>query len=184
MITITNRKDKIILNEDELKIKEGNYFFYKNDFYTNWEIEIIFSVVDDNISEIKKSFGSADGYCGDVLSEYPNQIKSRDKVVLSNNDFNEVKRLLDKLRAGDRHKRNAIVNAYAQLLAYECYTDLIVYELDSINVEYIFKDIYERGYFRNEKDKYKKDIYERTKELLKEEYNAELDYIFDGGNEE
>ena len=91
---------------------------------------------------------------------------------------------MDKLRAGDRHKRNAIVNAYAQLLAYECYTDLIVYELDSINVEYIFKDIYERGYFRNEKDKYKKDIYERTKELLKEEYNVDLDYIFDGGNEE
>ena len=184
MITITNRKDKIILNDDELKIKEGNYYFYKNDFYTNWEIEIIFSVVDDNIIEIKKSFGSEEVYCEDVLSEYTNQIKSRDKVVLSNNDFNEVKRLLEKLRAGDTHKRNAIVNAYAQLLAYECYTDLIVYELDSINLEYIFKDIYERGYFRTEKDKYKKDIYERTKELLKEEYNVDLDYIFDGGNEE
>ena len=180
-ITNLNRDDEIILTNKELKKVQDNYNLYVHKEDTDWDIEIIFEKKNDKIIRIAKQLSSADGYSGDLMSEYRNQIKSSNEVVLLQNDYDEVKRLLLKLRDGDKYFKRTIINAYAQLLAYEYYNDTVVYELNDITIMGIYKDMYSDGYYSEERKKYIKDIIEKAKEILKKEYNVNL---IDGGKKD
>lgn len=180
MITITNRKDKIIIDEKDLRNVKGNYYAVRDD----WLIEFEFVIENENITMIRKRLGSSDDCSGDILSEYVNKVNSPNKIVLKKKDFDEVLRLFRRFKEEDNCRKKVIIDSYSRLIAYECYLTYSVCELDEVTIEDIYKEICGCYccVYRYEKFKYKNAILEKAKEVLKKEYKVDLDYVFDGGN--
>lgn len=184
MITITNRKDKIVVDDKYLKKDKKNYMFVGVNRY--WEIAIVFVYgrkgFRKTITKIEKSLGSADDSEGDTLKEYLNEIISKNEIVLSDEDYKEVVRLINNLKTKDNHRKAVIIESYSKLIAYECYMNYIMYELDEVSIEDIFRDVCCCCNYDYEKNKYKNEILDSANEILKREYKVNLGYVFDGGS--
>lgn len=109
---------------------------------------------------------------------YPNLIDSNNKILLSNEDFLEVKRLYEKLKTTDEDRVNTIIDCYSNMMAYECYMAFVVEELSEVRVEHIFKDTNCDWFSNQELKKYQNNIYDKTKNILKEKYKVNLDTKF------
>lgn len=185
MITITNRKEKYFIDEKELK-KEGknNYNLLDEDEF----IEILISfeykkkLFKKSIVKIQKCLSSAGVSRGDILKEYKNQITSENEVVLNDDDYDEVVRIITNLKKKDTKRKELMINCYAPIIAYECNRYYVLSELDEPDIDYIFDEVCCSCIYFHDKKKYKKQILNKAKEILKKEYNVNLDYIFNGGN--
>lgn len=180
MIVISNGKEKISIKEKELK-KERNYYkiILENNYIC---VNLFFKLKNNNgvitIKQIEKRLLSSGDNAGDLEKVYPNLIDSNNKILLSNNDYSEVKRLYEKLKTPDDDRVNTIIGCYSNLMAYECYMTFVVEELREVRVEHIFKDTNYDWFSSQELKKYKNNIYDKTKNILKEKYKVNLDAKF------
>lgn len=180
MIVISNGKEKIGIKEKELK-KERNYYkiILENDYIC---VNLFFKLKNNNgvitIKQIEKRLLSSGDNAGDLEKVYPNMIDSNNKILLSNNDYSEVKRLYEKLKTPDDDRVDTIIGCYSNLMAYECYMAFVVEELREVKVEHIFKDTNCDWFSNQELKKYKNNIYDKTKNILKEKYKVNLDAKF------
>lgn len=180
MIIISDGKEKISIKEKELK-KERNYYkiILKNDYIC---VNLFLKLKNNNgvitIKQIEKRLLSSSDNAGDLEKVYPNLIESNNKVLLSNEDYLEVKRLYEKLKTTDEDRVNTIIDCYSNMMAYECYMAFIVEELGEVRVEHIFKDTNCDWFSSQELKKYKNNIYDKTKNILKEKYKVNLDANF------
>ena len=96
-----------------------------------WEIAIVFVYgrkgFRKTIAKIEKSLGSASDSEGDTLKEYFNEIVSKKEVVLNDDDYKEVVRLIDNLKTKDKYRETIIIESYSKVIAYECYMNYIMY---------------------------------------------------------
>ena len=179
-ITITNKKENFTIDE-KILMKENDYFNYVgvNDFC---EIVMSFVYSKKGITKIQKCLSSSDNTRGDVLKEYKNLETSNNRVVLNDNDFEEVVRLMKNIRIRDTRKKEIVISSFANIIAYECNRYLIVEELeDEVDLDFIFDYVCCDCLYFYEKRKYKKEILNRVRKICKEEYNFELDEVLKGG---
>ena len=163
MITITNNKDNFTIDE-KILMKDNDYFNYVgiNDFC---EIVMSFVYSKKGITKIQKCLSSAGNTRGDVLKEYKNLEISKNSVVLNDNDFEEVVRLMKNIRIKDTRKKELIISSFANIIAYECHRYFIVDELeDEVDIDFIFDYVCCDCLYFYEKRKYKKDIFDRHRD--------------------
>ena len=85
----------------------------------------------------------------------------------------------------DTRRKEIIINSYAPIIAYECNRYFNLSELeDEVDVEFVYDIVCCNCLFYYEKKMYKKEILDKAKEILKTEYNINLDLIFNGGNKQ
>ena len=49
------------------------------------------------------------------------------EVVLNDDDYKEVVRLIDNLKTKDKYRETIIIESYSKVIAYECYMNYIMY---------------------------------------------------------
>lgn len=185
MITITNRKHKIILDDKYLKRDKGNLNYVGEDPFNEIVISFVYKkkLFKYEIKKVQKCLASAGYSAGDVLKEYQNHIASENEVVLNDDDYKEVAKFIKTLQTKDTKRKGVIINAYANLVAYECYRYFVLSELeDEVDINFIFNSVCSSSLYFSEKRKYKKEIIQKARNILKKEYDVNLDYIFDGGS--
>lgn len=178
MITITNGVEEFIVREElTKKVKRGFVISPCREF---WYLELV--VEQDNEKEryvrIIKKFPEK---TGDELKNYYNLNEEKGKILLSNEDYEEVKRLYDKMQLVDDKRKVAVVKAISTLFAYECYENYYLEELFEVEIDDIYLEITNNLVSYNECKIYKKEIYNATKKMLKDVYKFDLDKLFDGG---
>lgn len=186
MIIITNNKEKISLDESQLKKDKNKLNFVGVDKYC----EIVLSFVlgrrklKKGITKIQKCQSTSGYGAGDMIKEYSNEVFSKDEIVLNNNDFNEVKKLIKSMNTSlDSKLKEVIIESIAVMMAFEIYRYILIDDFDyKDDFDVIFEYVSCDRLYYSEKLKYKKDIIKKAIELLKEEYNINLDYVLDGGN--
>ena len=184
MITITNRKETFIVDEKELKKDTTNLNLVSNDEFCEILMSFVYKrkMFKKTILKIQKCLSSAGDSRGDVIKDYNNQIISENEVVLTDEDYDEVVRIITNLRKKDTKIKKLIINSYAPLIAYECNKYFVLSELDEPDIDYIFDEVCCCCLYYSEKQKYKKEILKKAQDILKKEYKVDLDYIFNGGN--
>ena len=185
MITITNGKEKFIIDEKKLK-KEKNYLNYLGSYDY---CEIVMSFVYEkkffkkSITKIQKCLASAGSSRGDVIKEYVNKGKTENEIVLNENDYKEVERLFKNMSVKDTKRKEVVISAFSIIMAYECYRYIKVSELKNKgDIDFIFDYVCSDSMYYIEKMKYKNAIIKKAKEILKTEYNFDLDEIVGGGS--
>ena len=176
MITITNKKEKIIIDEKDLKKDKKNLNYLGKDKYCEIVISFVYGTkyFKKGITKIQKCQSSAGSMAGDVIKEYKNQVFNENEIVLNDKDYNEIKFLLKNMNISlEKQLKEVIVESTAIMMAFEIFRydriDDFDYDDDfNVILEYV---CCERLYYP-EKIKYKNDIIKRAKEVLKEKYNG------------
>lgn len=141
------------------------------------DIELVF--IPDNkekITKIIKTYTDGDS----IIEEYNNlDMSSKEKVFLSNQDFDKVNHLYNNMLAEKNWRKEAIIESVSIIFSYECYQNYIIEDCYNVPLEEIFNHAIQFAYSYKE---YKKEIYVRTKEILNKHYKTTaLDYILEGG---
>lgn len=168
MITITNGKQKFKISKRNLweRQKELRGIATKLK-YEYWQVELLFIESEKGIyKQIVKCYPDGD----DFLKVYPNLCSEvKDVVLLSKEDYKEVKTIYDNMHTDVDYKKEAIIESGAILLSYEYYQNCIL-ELDEYSIETVFNEWVKMS--NNFYEQYKKQIYARAKKILKEKYNV------------
>ena len=111
---------------------------------------------------------------GDELKTYLNlNYRLKNEIILSNDDYEEVKRLYENMQIDKTIRKNAIVISAANLFAYECFKNYCIEELDEVQSEEMFEEIVRALNEYRELQSYKDEIYELARKILKDEYKVE-----------
>lgn len=178
MITITNGVEEFAVKEElTKKVKRGFIISPCREF---WYLELVVEkdIEKERYVRIVKKFPPSSG---DELKSYYNLNDEIGKIVLSNEDYEEVKRLYDNMQIVDDKRKEAVIKAVSTLFAYECYDNYCLEEIEEVNVEDIYLEISSALASYNECITYKEEIYDTTKKTLKDVYKIDLDKLFDGG---
>lgn len=180
MLKITNNKESFIIENERLK-KFENYYKYVNQ-NKNICVELLFLYEETNKSDktvsIQKRLQCVGESLGDILKEYKILENDGNKIVLSCDDYIEIKRLVENLNKKDEYREDVYVESYSQIMAYECYLNYLVEELNSVSINDIFQYVCSGCLSSKEKEKYRKSIIQNTEKILKEKYDVDLGKIF------
>ena len=175
MITITNKKEKITIDEKDLKKDKGNLNFVGLDRYC----EIILSFVFEKrkfkkgITKIQKCQSSAEYSAGDMIKEYNSEVFSSE----------EVKRLITTMNTPiDDKLKKAIIESIAIMMAFEIfkYDSIEDFDYDD-DFDVIFEYVCCERLYYPLKLKYKNDIIKRALEIAKKEYKLDIEKKYNGG---
>ena len=185
MIKITNNKENFIIKNEKLK-KFKKYYKYVNE-NKNICVEFLFLYEKQNetnkIVSIQKRLQCVGETLGDLLKEYKILDNDCNKILLSYDDYKEIKRLVENLNKEDIYREDVYVEAYSQIMAYECYLNYLVEELDVVSINDIFQYVCSCCLPTKEKESYRNRIIQNTKKILKEKYGTNLEKIFEGVKE-
>ena len=181
MIKITNNKENFIIKNEKLK-KFKKYYKYVNE-NKNICVELLFLYEKQNetnkIVSIQKRLQCVGETLGDLLKEYKILDNDGNKILLSYDDYKEIKRLVENLNKEDIYREDVYVEAYSQIMAYECYLNYLVEELDVVSINDIFQYVCSCCLPTKEKELYRNRIIQNTRKILKEKYGTNLEKIFE-----
>lgn len=182
MIVVSNGKEKITLKKGQLQKRENEYVLQSKNKFLN--IELDFIIENNNFTKILKCYSSAVER-GDILKEYENKITNENEIRLKNSDYYEFVNLIKNFENDDSYRKEALIETYSELLAYECFVEYVLEDVDDVDVEEIFGEyIHSTSPYRDELISYKYDIYSKANEKLKNKYKVDLSYVFVGGNKD
>lgn len=145
------------------------YFFYDKTFRKN------------KIISIQKRLSCSGEPVGDLIKDFKILECNSNKITLPSNDYKELKKLVENLNIEDIYREDVYVKAYSEIMAYECYLNYLVEELDGVSINDIFQYACSCCLPTKEKELYRNRIIQNTKKILKEKYGTELEKIFEGG---
>lgn len=175
MFLITDDKEELIIKKQDL-IQIDNVFILKSKNYF-FDIEFDFVFKNKKLIEIRKCYTSANE-SGDVIKVYKVKKSKNERYVLKEEDFNEIKRIINKMNVND-FRKETIISSTSEIFACECYLNYYLEELYESSVETIFDEFICRYLpYSKEIHKYKKEIFAKTRELLKSKYEVDIDNIF------
>lgn len=102
----------------------------------------------------------------------------KNEIVLSNNDFIELKRLYDNMMLDDVIRKEELILVAATLFAYECYKNYYLEELYQVPSKEIFDEIVMCLDDYREIKNYKNEIYNKAREILKDRYKIKENIIY------
>lgn len=174
---ITDGLNEFRIRDDMLSNVDNGIII--NPLYDYWNIELFIEKKNNKFVYILKKFPEA----GDILKKYKIIESNDDKLLLvSSDDYSEIKMLYDNMLQVDSKRKYVIIKSVAELFAYECYQN---YYLEGTvendpNIIYLGLEFKLSEYLDNS---YKKEIWEKTKEILKINYYLNLDKVIDRGME-
>lgn len=172
MIIITDGKDRFSVDEkalwnrkDDLK---GQAVKLKYDY---WCVELLFVRRKEfEYEKIVKCYVDGDNY----VKEYINlNSELKNTVLLSKEDYEEVRTLYKNMLSPRDYRKEAIVEAGAILFSYEYYQNYI---LEDGFYEISVDEIFDLSDLLQDFKEYKKEIFKKAKSLLKEKYNINLSF--------
>ena len=185
MITITNKKEKITIDEKDLKKDKGNLNFVGLDRYCEILLSFVFEKkkFKKGITKIQKCQSSAGYSAGDMIKEYNSEVFSSEEVVLNNKDFSEVKRLITTMSTPiDDKLKKAIIESIAIMMAFEIFKYDSIEDFDyNDDFDVIFEYVCCERLYYPLKLKYKSDIIKRALEIVKKEYKIDIEKKYNGG---
>ena len=174
MITITNGIEKMTIREEVTKKVERGVRVSPDKYYCN--IELLFEGERDSFQRVIKKLPPDSG---DELKSYYNlNTDLKNEIVLSNNDFIELKRLYDNMMLDDVIRKEELILVAATLFAYECYKNYYLEELYSVPSKEIFDEIVMCLDDYREIKNYKTEIYNKAREILKDRYKIKENIIY------
>ena len=185
MITITNEKESFTVDEKILKRDKRNLNYVGVDDYCEIVMSFFYSrkLLKKGITKIQKCLASSGDTSGDSLKDYNNLKISDNTVVLRDEDYEEVVRLMKNMQEKDTLRKDIVINSFAPIVAYECYRYFKLSELeDEVDIDFVWEYVCCTCLYYKEKIKYKEEILKKAKELLKKEYKVDIDHIFNGGS--
>lgn len=166
MIKITDKVETIELNKNELKYYDKFYEGYQIiPVFSYFVVELIIVVEENFLKEIIKINSGGE----EILDRFPSKEELKDTIVLSPGDFKRFKRLYKNLRNKRDYRKEAIINAYAELLSCEYYQATVLEDISSITKEELFNDLND-GYNYGD---YQEEILKKSQELLEKHYKVE-----------
>lgn len=166
MIKITDNKEVIKLEKDDLKEYDKYYEGLAiKPVFNYWLIELILIFEENYLKEIIKIYNGGD----EVLDRFVNKVSSRDTLVLSEKDFKRFKKLYTSMRSKKNYRKEAVINAYAELLSYEYYQSSVLEDCANISMEELFDDLNEAYDYCL----YHDEIINKSKKILKEKYGED-----------
>ena len=160
MITVTNGKEFIKISSKYLQ-ENANGYLIKPEF-SYWMIDLVIIVEDKNITKIIKTLP----YGEEVLVSFNNLEKSSHEILLAEDDFRMFKKLYINMRSKNNLRKEALIEAVAQILSFEYYQSKYLEETNVLMediFEYEIPNIYD---YR----KYKTEIFKRANEILAKYY--------------
>lgn len=166
MIRITDQNESINLTKNDL-IEYDKYFegFKIKPYFDYWVVELIIVIEEGLLKEIIKIYKSGEK----VLDRFISKVEQKNVIVLSESDFKRFKNIYDNLRNKHDYRKNAIVNAYSELLSYEYFQAIILEDCPNVTYEELFKELND-GYDYNE---YRSEILKKSKEIFHKRYKIE-----------
>ena len=173
MITITNGIEKMAIREELTKKVERGVRVSPDKYYCNIEL-----LLEGECGSFQRVIKKLPPDSGDELKSYYNlNADLKNEILLSNNDFVEVKRLYENMMLDDEIRKEELILAAATLFAYECYKNYYLEELYEVPSKAIFDEIVVAlSEYREIKD-YKRDIYNCAKEILNNKYGIKDNII-------
>lgn len=185
MIEISNGEESFFIENERLK-KYKKYSKYVN---KNKHISVVLVIFYDKtfrknkIISIQKRLCCSDEPVGDLIKDFKILECNSNKITLSSNDYKELKKLVENLNIEDIYREDVYVKAYSEIMAYECYLNYLVEELDSVSINDIFQYVGSCCLSTKEKELYRNSIIQNAKKILKEKYGTNLEKIFEGVKE-
>lgn len=144
--------------------------------YDYWSTELLIERNKKKYKRILKQF--PDG--GDVVKIYKIIKNSNNKIFLTKDDYKEINLIYQNMQLDDSKRENAIIKSVSELFAYECYQNYFLEDTveKDPNVVYLGLEFALAEYVRY---KYKKEVWKRTKDILKQDYKINLDKILNEG---
>lgn len=168
MIIITNGKEKFTVKKQDLQIEEKGVRISPNINY--WYIDILLEGKDGYYSKIIKKFPPESG---DVLKCYDNiDISKKNKILLTDNDYEEVKRLYDNMIEVRKHREKEVVELSSRLFAYEYYMNYCMQEINHVPIDEIFNYVVRAMSDYEDLLCYKDKIFKKTQDILRKNYNV------------
>ena len=174
MVTITDGKNKFFIDKRTLWNRKADLEGLATKLkYSYWAIELLFICHEkDSYEKIVKCYVDGDDY----VKEYPNLDKSlKDTILLSEEDYNEVERLYANLNSVRDYREEAIIEAGAILFSYEYYQNYI---LEDGEFEIDVDEVFDLSDLLKGLKNYKKEIFEKSKSILKEKYDIDFSYDY------
>lgn len=185
MIEISNGEESFFIENERLK-KYKKYSKYVNkNKHISVELVIFYDKTfrKNKIISIQKRLCCSDEPVGDLIKDFKILECNSNKITLSSNDYKELKKLVENLNVEDIYREDVYVKAYSEIMAYECYLNYLVEELDSVSINDIFQYVGSCCLSTKEKELYRNSIIQNTKKILKEKYGTDLEKIFEGVKE-
>ena len=127
--------------------------------------------VDQN-GNIVKRFPKA----GDVIEIFNNMNQKSDKVILLKpDDYNEFRKLYNNMQQPNPYRKKTLILSVANLFAYKCYQTYFLERLMYEDCNILFSDLVSCIMDYQECEEYREEIYERTRQILKNIYKIDLD---------
>lgn len=182
MIEITNSVESFFIENERIK-KYKKYSKYVNkNKYISVELVIFYDKTfrKNKIISIQKRLRSTGESVGDLIKDFKILECNSNKITMSSNDYNELKKLVENLNVEDMYREDVYIKAYSEIMAYECYLNYLVEELDGVSINDIFQYSCSCCLSTKEKELYRSRIFQNAKKILKEKYGAEIEKIFEG----
>lgn len=169
MITVSNGVENFTIRKEMIKKVERGIRVSPDDYYCNIEF-----LLEGKCGFFKSIIKKLPPDSGDELKTYLNlNYRLKNEIILSNDDYVEVKRLYENMQLDKTIRKNAIVISAANLFAYECFKNYCIEELDEVQSEEMFEEIVRALNEYRELQSYKDEIYELARKILKDEYKVE-----------
>lgn len=185
MIEISNGEESFFIENERLK-KYKKYSKYVNkNKHISVELVIFYDKTfrKNKIISIQKRLCCSDEPVGDLIKDFKVLECNSNKITLSSNDYKGLKKLVENLNIEDIYREDVYVKAYSEIMAYECYLNYLVEELDSVSINDIFQYVGSCCLSTKEKELYRNSIIQNAKKILKEKYGTNLEKIFEGVKE-
>lgn len=185
MIEISNGEESFFIENERLKkYKKYSKYINKNK-HISVELVIFYDKTfrKNKIISIQKRLCSTGEPVGDLIKDFKILECNSNKITLSSNDYKELKKLVKNLNIEDIYREDVYVKAYSEIMAYECYLNYLVEELDGVSINDIFQYACSCCLTTKEKELYRNCIIQNTKKILKEKYGTDLEKIFEGVKE-
>jgi len=166
MITITNGIEKMTIRKEMTKKVKRGVRVSPNKYYCNIEL-----LLEGRFNKFQRIIKKLPPDSGDELKSYHNlNARIKNEILLSNDDYIEVKRLYDNMILDDEIRKNELILIAATLFAYECYKNYYLEELYQVPSKAIFDEIVMCLDEYREIKNYKNEIYNKARKILKDRY--------------
>lgn len=182
MIEISNGEESFFIENERLKkYKKYSKYVNKNKHIS---VELVFfydnTIKKNKIISIQKRLCCFGESVGDLIKDFRILECNSNKIIMTSNDYNELKKLVENLNIEDIYREDVYVKAYSEIMAYECYLNYIVEELDNVSINDIFQYVCSCCLPTKEKELYRNRIIQNVKKILKEKYGTNLEKVFEG----
>lgn len=176
-MTITDGINEFMISDSMLSNVDNGIVI--NPLYDYWNTELFIEKKNNKFVYILKKYPED----GDILKRYKVIESNDNKLLLVNSDdYSEIKMFYDNMLQADSKGKYGIISFAAELFAFKCYQNYYLEGTVEADPNIVYWDLeFKLSEYLNNNNK--KEVWEKTKEILKLNYCLNLDNVIDKGME-